>query len=175
MSRKVQYWTYYDLNFHSLTKQIWSVLDEEIPGHYQKELNLHITIHPRFQFLEGEKERFKHYVYEYFPQNINARITDFYYHPTNHQPMVICLAVDTDINFQQRQRELCNAIERNGGSTVVNPAPPHVTLYKSKDKGKGFRRIPPNVNQIKTRCDKIRAKNLPITVTDAKLVVEKAK
>lgn len=171
---QVQYWARYDINFHSIMKDIREALDDEIPSHYQREKSPHITIHPRFQFNESEIERFRHYVYEIFPTSIRVDINGFSYYPNEHQPMVICLDIDTNLEFRSLQQQLCDKISAEGGKSVLNPAPPHITVYKSKDTGADYRNIPSNVNQIKTRCRKIGNMKLPITVTETKLKVERA-
>lgn len=174
MTSKAQYWAYYNVNSHSIVQEVWNQLEDEVPGHYNKEINPHITIHPRFQFTDGENNRFEHYVYECFPSTIDIKVTDFYYHPKEYQPMVICLDVDLQIDFKNRQNKLCKLINNNGGRNVIEPSPPHITIFKSKDKGKGYRKIPSNVNQIRKRCKKFSDKKLPIHISETELVVERA-
>ena len=171
---KVQYWAHYRVHFHSIMKDIRAVLDDEIPSYYREEKYPHITIHPRFQFDESEIERFRHYVYEIFPTSIQVKINGFYYYPNKHQPMVICLDIDTNIQFRSLQKHICDKISKKGGKNVLNTAPPHITVYKSKDTGSKYRKIPNNVNQIKTRCKKIGNKKLPITVSETELKFERA-
>jgi 2'-5' RNA ligase len=172
MPKKEQYWARYDINFHSIIQSVWNDLEDELPSHYIREHNPHITVHPGFQFKRENTERFKHYVYENFPTQITTTINDFYYHPNKYQPMVICLDVDTNIPFRNKQRTLRDTISQNGGQNVMEPKPPHITVYKSKDKGSGYRNIPNNVNQIKTKCKKLCQDKLPITLSETRLVVE---
>jgi len=171
---KVQYWARYDVNFHSIMTDIWNALDDEIPQHYRRETSPHITIHPRFQFDRSNTERFEHYVYNIFPTNISLKINGFYYYPNEHQPMVICLDIDTNIQFRSLQQQLANKISREGGKNVLSPSPPHITVYKSKDTESEYRNIPNNVNQLKTRCRKIGDSKLPISVTETELKIERA-
>lgn len=88
--------------------------------------------------------------------------------------MVICLDVDTEIDFRSKQKKLEEKISYEGGKNVLETAPPHITVYKSKDKGSNFRNIPHNTNQIKTKCRKFESTNLPITVKQTDLKVEYA-
>lgn len=169
----IQYWAYYDVSFHSLTDQIRGALGQELPSYYEAEMNPHITIHPRVQFKRGQEEKYRHYLKEFFPSSIQVNVTDFYFHPDEHKPFVICLDVQTDIPFQKRQHLFTEKIERNGGRSTDEPSPPHVTLYKSNEgRGKTSRNIPPNINQIKTRCRKFGQEKLPITVKQTKLRFE---
>lgn len=174
MTKQVQYWARYDVDFHSVIYELWDVLDNEVPDTYVKENNPHITVHPRFQFDVGKEKEFEHYVYENFPQTIEIRINGFHYHPDKYKPMVICLDTDTNIDFRSGQRTLEQSISRNGGKNVLDPVAPHITVYKSKDKGAGQRRIPSNVNQIKTRCEKLGSDIFPMKIGETQLVVEKA-
>lgn len=171
---KVQYWARYNVNFHSIMMDIWDALEEEVPDHYLRENSPHITIHPRFQFDEEDRETFKHYVYEIFPTTLSIRINGFYYYPNEHQPMVICLDIDTNVQFRSLQKRLVDKISREGGKNVLRTAPPHITVYKSKDTGSNYRNIPSNVNQIKTECRKIGDAKLPITVSETNLRIERA-
>lgn len=173
MVKKEQYWAYYNINSTNVIERIWNKLEKEVPKHYYKEINPHITIHPRFQSDEGNYSRFEHYVYECFPTRINPMVTDFYYHPREYQPMVICLDVSLGINFSKRQNELSKMIKDNGGRNIDNPTPPHITLFRSNDKGSNSRKIPNNVNDIRTKCKKLSNSNLPIQINNAELVVEK--
>lgn len=173
MVKKEQYWAYYDIDSTDIIKTIWNKLEKEVPNHYYKEINPHITVHPRFQSDEGNYEQFKHYVYECFPSRISVLVTDFYYHPREYQPMVICLDVNLSINFSQKQSDLSKMIKNNGGKNVDNPTPPHITLFRSNDKGGDYRKIPTNVNDIRTKCKNLSNDNLPIRINNADLVVEK--
>lgn len=173
MSKRSQCWAYYDVNMKSLLLDIWDSLDEEMPNYYSKELDPHITIHPRFEFDQQDQGRFEHYVYENFPNNISVTVHDFYYHPKRNRPMVICFDIQTNIQFQARQNELCTMIAQNGGYNVVDTAPPHVTIYKSNDQGKNVRSIPPNTNKIKRKCQKLKQRRLPITIPNAQLKIKK--
>lgn len=174
MARMEQFWAYYEVNLHSILYDAWSELDTEVPEYYAKEVNPHITIHPRFQFEKGEEERFRHYVYDTFPQSIQVKINSFYYHPDEYKPMVICFDIETNIPFRKKQSDLEDKIRGNGGKNVLETAPPHITVYKSKDaRTEGGRRIPSNVTDIQTRCQKVANRTLPITVKDTKLRIEK--
>lgn len=172
MSKNIQYWARYDINFHSIIDSVWKSLEDEVPNHYRKERNPHITVHPGFQFKEEQKGRFEHYVYEIFPTNLTLDINGFYYHPSNYQPMVICLDVNTNIEFRRKQKQLEELISVNGGENIMDSVPPHITVYKSKDKGSGYRNIPHNVNQITTRCEKLSQSKLPIRIKDTNLKIE---
>lgn len=174
MNKKIQYWARYDVTFHSLIYDLWDALEEDIPNTYVKEEDPHVTIHPRFQFSEGREKEFEHYVYENFPQSIRLTVNGFYYYPSKNKPMVICLDIDTSIDFRKSQRELESLVSTNGGKNVLQTAPPHITVYKSKDKGGGKRNIPSNVNRIRTRCRNIGRDIFPIRVGETRLVVEKA-
>lgn len=172
MVRQEQFWAYYNIDSTEIIRRIWDRLEEEVPEHYYKEINPHITIHPRFQFDEGNYDTLEHYVYECFPPRIDVLVTDFYYHPREYQPMVICLDVSLGINFAKRQSELATMIKRNGGKNVDKPTPPHITLFRSNDKGSSSRKIPSNVNDIRTKCKKLSNKNFPIKIGNAELVFE---
>lgn len=177
MSKQVQYWAYYKVFFHSITKDVWGELDTEIPPYFEKEMDSHITIHPRYQFPEEEKPRFEHYIYKHFPKKIQLDVNGFYYHPETHKPMVVCFDINIhNIDFKQKQYSLCSDIANNGGRNVIDPRPvkPHITLYKSKDRSKaGHRKIPSNAHKIVDKCSKLEQQKLPITVKDTRLVIEK--
>jgi 2'-5' RNA ligase len=174
MSGMTQFWAYYDVNLHSVLYDVWSELEGDIPDYYQRESNPHITIHPRFQFRMGKEEKFRHYVHEIFPNSISVNIESFYYHPDEYKPMVICFDVETSIAFRKKQLELEEMINRNSGKNVLDTAPPHITICKSRDtESNGTRKVPSNVNLIKTRCKKATNGSLPITVEDTSLVIER--
>lgn len=174
MTKKAQFWAYYDVDLTAVIQDVWRELDEQLPTYYQKETQTHLTIHPRFQFPNTEKERFRHYVHESFPRQISLSVTEFYYYPNKHQPRVICFDVETDINFTKRQQELVNRISRNEGRNIAETAPPHITLYRSNDTRAGKKRIPSNVPQVRTKCKQLGMENLPIIVRDATLEIDKA-
>lgn len=173
MVKKEQYWAYYDIDSTEIIRTIWDRLEKEVPDHYYKEINPHITVHPRFQSDSGEYQKFKHYVHECFPSYINLSVTDFYYHPREYQPMVICLNVNLPIDFLKRQSKLSQMIKNNGGKNVDDPTPPHITLFRSNDKGGNSRKIPTNVNDIRTKCKNLSDDNLPIRINNSKLIIER--
>jgi len=169
-----QYWAYYKVKSHSVVQEAQRELGEVLPEFYEKEDNYHLTVHPQFQFDESEHDRFEHYLHKNFPSEINIHADSFYYHPEKDKPLVICFSATPNIPFQKAQQNLVNDIENNGGKSVISPVPPHITIYADKDRNTtaSARRIPSNVNQIKTKCEKLEEKLLPVTFKSNKLHFE---
>lgn len=170
----IQYWAYYKINSHSVIQEVQQTLENVVPYFYEKETNYHLTIHPQFQFEESEHRRFEHYVRKHFPSEVTITADNFYFHPQDNQPLVICFSASTNIDFQRAQENLIQDIEMNGGKNITQPVSPHVTIYAGVDKHTkdSSRRIPANVNEIKDKCQTLQHRLLPVTFKSSKLQFE---
>lgn len=171
--RMKQYWAYYKVYSHSIIQTIQRRLEPLLPDFYEKvpQENYHVTVHPQFQFPEKEKNRFEHYVRKRFPSTIDITLESFCFHPSKSEPRVICLNVDTDdLPFAENQRDLAETftVSRHG-KNIIDPVPPHITVFSVNDSHREFMTLPPTIDEIFATARELEESKLPLSINETDL------
>lgn len=166
-----QYWACYRIFSHSTIQTIQRELEPLLPDIYRRipSDEYHVTIHPQFQFPVHREKAQESYIREVFPSSLTISSDSFHFYPSRAEPRVICLDVDTPIQFEEKQDDLADRINNSEGETVLDHVKPHITLFSVKDPHRDSMCLPPTTDKIYRTCDRLVDEELPVKFKETRL------
>ena len=128
MSERANVWAYFDV----ADTQISGVRDEvapPLPEAFSPENDPHVSILPGVELPADRVSAFRETVRERV-ESRELLVTGFRCYPAD-EPMVVMLEVSDDL--ADLRDELTAWVRENGGETIYDPVPTHITLYKAGD------------------------------------------
>lgn len=159
-------WVYLDIKNESIKRFRDTIYEEleSISDSYEKERNLHVTIHPGIIiYNKHTKNQLNKLCRKYNDLVKIIEIGELKYHPSKENPRVIYLECqDSLYNLRGDIRSL---IVREGCKEIDKPVKPHITLCKVEDNAdikKYSNKIICNIKQKSLDIDKIKVKSINI-------------
>lgn len=162
-----QCWAYYQVYSHSVLQTIQRELRPMLPPKYEQIQpdEYHLTVYPQYQFKVADAEKYENMVRSKFPSSITITSDSFHFYPSESEPRVICVNVDTNIPLVSRQQELITDLRNSEGESMMEPTTPHITLFRVDDPHDASFTLPKNIDEIRSTCTRLESEQLPVTFT----------